>query len=331
MRNQRDQIIERPTGSYSLREVLAQVSDQDADLVIGGPKAIGAGGLRPPPIPKRPDPVATDEPDAGGPSSATHAAYVAAGAGVCIAAVVAASMLMAPNSPIPARGGSKVAALPADPADLRSNTIASGPLVSTLVSLSKTVLAGQSQSAPPGTAPPPGERGHAPLLALADIIQLRASNVVADSAGAEVSWRIEFAAQGIELPNARIVVEGLPPTAKLNHGWLRTDGRWSLATGELPGLTVTVPSSFVRSQLTVILANDGDHEIARTEAVIEPVPKPEAVMHAEKAGNPLADRFDAFVENWKRTKGREKLTQSERTALFSQFQSIADDPVASKR
>lgn len=340
MWNDKDRDAGRNGGTYRLRDVLAQVTRAEGRADAPGKAPTAAGPLVPPPIPERAtkkarvrleeEPAPSDGPQRDVPILPPKGiSYAATGALVSVAALVLAHAL-APSKPrdVPVK---ITAPAPVSPAPVPAREIGSGPLVSTLASLSKTVLAGFSRLPPPdeltGGEANPRSNG----LALSEVIRLRASNVVTGFGGPEASWPIEILTPGIGLPNAKILIEGLPAAAKLNHGWLRTDGRWMLSPADLPGLTVTVPAAFARAAVTVSLVNENDTAIAHADAIVEPVPQPEAAAAPMRSEVSLQERFNAFLEKWKLYQGRTRLTEAERAALFVEYRAIVESADAKPR
>ncbi len=341
MWSDKDRGTSRTVGTYNLRDVLAQAASAETGSGLTGTPPGAGSPLVPPPVPRGPlkksgelraeqQPAGEDTAQAPGHRDMPllppkGVAYAATGALVSVAALVLTYVLAPTNPP-----GATVKFVPSvtvmsSPLPVRD--IGSGALVSTLASLSKTVLAGYSDQPPTEGLNGDEVNPHANPLALSDIIRVRASNVVTGDGGLESSWPIEILTPGIGLPNAKILIEGLPAAAKLNHGWLRTDGRWTLSPADLPGLTVTVPAAFARAAVTVSLANETDEAIAHADAIVEPVPQPEAAA-LPVADVTLQDKFNAFLDKWKRYKSRDHLTEAERAALFIEYRAIVEAPDA---
>lgn len=335
MWSDKDQDTRRNVGTYNLRDVLAQAASAEGGHdAAAKPRHAGAPPT-PPPVPNqkskksgglRAADMAAEEPAQAGeqrdvpllpPKGIT---YAATGALASVAALALTHMLA--SSKPPGATAKFIPSVVVTAVPLPTGDIGSGALVSTLSSLSKTVLAGYSHLPPPTASEGAEAPQAATPLALSDVIRVRASNVVTGNGGLDSSWPIEILTPGIGLPNAKILIEGLPASARLNHGWLKTDGRWTLSLADLPGLTVTVPAAFARAAVTVSLVNEHDVTIAHADAIVEPVPQPEVAPLAARAEVTLQEKFTAFLEKWKHYNGRDHLTEAERAALFVEYRAI---------
>jgi hypothetical protein len=298
MKTEKDRNNNRSSHEYSLREVLDRVASGEAGFNSGKePRAQHAGeGLRWQ-IRHHPHDTRVPGDDDHDGSFATllmrHKTAMTVGGvvlGFCVAAISTLSIFASGQPHLEAQAATRIS-----PSRIEVGLASATSLPSGALNFAASPLLGASED--PSRTPPVAAR-RVPILEIAPttsatktieanlgardlgadvqrrVGRLSVANVVTSAGELDTAWPMALSADGPQLPNAKVVIVGLPATARLNRGTFGYHGVWTLTPAELADLKVTMPPNVGTVQLTVSLTtNDGTTgdglQLERTNPTIE--------------------------------------------------------------